>query len=164
MSLRIPMPVEHLALPARVRLLEEAWLAFPVLHPVTAGVPVATFDTSTTVLGGLSIDRFTFRELLPDRRWYVYAAGLVNPADANTATLALVYVKDDMTTVSLGSTTKAGAGWVKFALGPFDVFGTATVPAAESIACVRFTAVKSAGAAGSVEAVCIWTRFLPAKQ
>lgn len=148
----------------RVRRLEQMIVSLEAIHPISAGLPSQDFSTTVVGLGGLTIDRVTFRELLPDYKWYVYAAGLVNPGDANVATLDLRYTKDDITTVVLGSTTATGAAWAKFSLGPFDVFGTATVPNTESIACVRFTAVKDAGATGSVQAVCIWTRFLPARQ
>ena len=114
--------------------------------------------------GGLAIDRVTFRELLPDYKWYVYAAGIVYPGDTNTATLTLAYQKDDATYVSLGTTTKTGASWSKFTIGPLDVFATASVPSTESVVIVRFQAAKNTGVDGLVEAVCIWTRFLPARQ
>jgi hypothetical protein len=121
---------------------------------------VATFDTTGAVFGGLAVDREVFRRRLPDYRWYVYAAGLVDPRDANTATLELVYHLDDNTLVSLGSITQAGAGMVKRELGPFDVFNTPGVPAGETIPIVRLRATKTAGVPGEVVAWVIWNRFL----
>lgn len=161
-SIRLPLPARFLPLEERVRLLEEAWLSFPIIHVVT-GAPAEEFS-GWTAYGGLTIDRSVFRELLPDYKWYVYAAGLVDPGDANTATIGLDYTKDNMVSVSLGSTTKSGSGWVKFSMGPFDVFGTSGVPTTETVACVRLSAQKSGGTSGYLDAVCIWTRFLPARQ
>jgi len=126
---------------------------------------VAIFSTSGRLFGGVAVDRTVFRELLPDHRWYAYAAGLVDPGDANIATLSLVYVENTTsTTHTLGSTTKTGAGQVKFTLGPFDVFGTAGVPAGEDVPVVRFKAIKDAGVDGAVEAVTLWLRYLPRAQ
>lgn len=124
-----------------------------------------TFDTTGRLFGGVSVDRSVFRELLPDHKWYAYCAGLVNPGDANVATLSLVYVTDTTsTTYTLGSTTKTGSGLVKFHMGPFDVFGTASVPAGEDVPVIRLKAVKDAGVDGTVEAATIWLRYLPRAQ
>lgn len=122
-----------------------------------------TFTTTGKTFGGLSLDRTVFRKLLPDARWMVYAAGWVNPNDANTATISLVYEKDDGSQVTLGSTTQAGSGKVKKGLGPFDVFGTAGVPA-EAIAVVRLMAQKTAGVDGTAEAWTMGYHFLPAQR
>lgn len=124
-----------------------------------------TFGTAGRTFGGLSVDRSVFRELLPDARWYVYAAGMVDPGDGNVATLSLIYVEDTTgTTHTLGSTTKTGAGLVKFDMGPFDVFGTSGVPAGEDVPVIQFKAAKDAGVDGTVSAVTLWVRFLPATQ
>lgn len=124
-----------------------------------------TFSSSGRVFGGLSVDRSVFRTLLPDAKWYVYAAGMVDPGDANVATLSLRYVENTTgTTHTLGSTTATGAGLVKFTLGPLDVFGTGGVPGGENVPVLQFHAVKDAGADGTVQAVTLWLRFLPAKQ
>lgn len=124
-----------------------------------------TFTTSGKYFGGLAVDRSVFRRLLPDYRWYVYAAGLVNPGDANVATLSLRYQRDSTSTFdTLGSETFTGAGLVKFEMGPYDVFGTAGVPAGETIPIIRFHAAKDAGADGEVAAVTGWVRYLPRQQ
>src|SRR5439155_16507091 len=93
--------------------------------------PETVIDTTVTDLGGVSVDRSVFRKVLPDHRWLVYAAGRVDPRDADGVIIALAYVEDDSTAVSLGSVTLTGAGFVKQTLGPFDVFATAGVPAGE---------------------------------
>ena len=120
-----------------------------------------TFSTSLKLLGAYAVDRSIFRERLPDDRWWVYAAGWVDPKDANTATISLRYEKDDGTTILLGSVTQARAGRVKKSMGPFDVFGTASVPAGETIPIIRLGAQKSAGIDGELDGWTIWVRLLP---
>jgi hypothetical protein len=137
------------------------------IHAVTPSL--AAFSTGAPALGanlvgGLVVDRSIFRTVLPDARWFVYAAGLVNPGDGNTATVALQYVKDTGVLVMLGSATAVGAGWAKLSMGPFDVFGTAGVPAGETIPAIVMTAQKNAGVNGTLSAWTIWTRFLASKQ
>ena len=130
-----------------------------------------TFDTAGKLLSGVTLDRSTFRPFLQDgyrstldatlwRGWLVYAWGWVNPNDANTATLALKYEKNDKTVVTLGSTTQAGAGWIKKTMGPFSVLETAGVPQGESVPMVRLHAIKSAGVAGDLENWSIALRLL----
>ena len=137
----------------------EAVLAFPAVgsqESVAAG--------GFTAFGGVAVDRSVFREVLPDARWAVYAAGWVQPQDANVATLRLVYQKDDVSLVTLGDTTATGNSWQKIAIGPFDVFGTASVPAGETIPMVRLIVLKDAGTAALVQNWNVWVRFLAAKQ
>jgi hypothetical protein len=122
-----------------------------------------TFGTSLTLFGGVAVDRDTFRRRLPDARWLAYAAGWVDPGDANTATISLRYEKDDGTTVLLGSVTQAGAGRVKKLIGPVDVFGTGGVPAGEAVPMVRIAAQKAAGVNGTLENWTLWIRYLAPK-
>jgi hypothetical protein len=122
---------------------------------------VATFGTSGTTFGGFAIDRAIFGRLLPDARWMVYAAGVVDPGDGNTATVSLVYQKDDGTLVTLGSVAQTGGGATKKRLGPLDVFATGGVPAHEVVPIVRLRAQKNAGADGTVTAWSIWVRLQP---
>lgn len=119
------------------------------------------------LFGGITVDRFTFRKLLPDSRWLVYAAGLALSGDANPLTLSLVYEADNLALTQLDpvATTVTSVAAVKTTLGPFDLFATAGLPApAETIAIIRLRAAKAAGAAGAVEAWSLWLRLLPAKQ
>jgi len=122
-------------------------LSIPVGPPVQAG--------------GVSIDRSVFRKKLPDAMWHVYAAGVADPGDGNNLTIELVYQKDDGTFVTLGSTGAfSGAGIVKRALGPGDVFGTAGVPTNENIAVIRLQATKAAGVAATLWAWVVWVELL----
>lgn len=123
-----------------------------------------TFSTAGRILGGWSVDRSVFRQRLPDARWYVYAAGLVNPGDANTATLTLRYVKDDGTTVTLGTNASTGATLQKRVMGPFSLFGTGGVPAGETVVVIELHGVKSAGVDGTARHWTCWTRYLPSAQ
>ena len=121
----------------------------------------ATFSTAGKLFDGYAVNRSVFRELLPDHRWYLYAAGLVNPNDANTATISLRYQKYDTTTVTLGSVTQAGSGLVKKSMGPFDLFAVGGVPMTETVVVIRLNAQKSAGVDGTIECWNIWLRLLP---
>lgn len=121
------------------------------------------FTTAGTTYGGFAVERDVFRRRLPDDRWYVYAAGLIDPRDANVATAELVYHKDDNTLVSLVSDTATGAGTVKLALGPVDLFAAA-IPAGEAIPVVRLRFTKNAGVDGECLVWTIWTRFLASRQ
>lgn len=127
-------------------------------------VAVAATAAGDTLFGGLAVDRSVFRKRQQDVRWLVYAAGWALPGDANTMTLDLLYQKDDFTTVVLGSTTRTGAAFGKVAMGPFDVFGTAGVPAGETIPMIRLGARKNVGANGFLQNWNIWARLLAAKQ
>ena len=123
-----------------------------------------TFPAAGKTYGGLALDRSVWRRKLPDRKWVVYAAGWVNPNDANTATIAIVYEKDDGSQVTLGTTTQAGAGKVKKTLGPFDLFGTGGVPAGETVPIVRLKFSKNAGVDGTCEAWNLAFDLVPATQ
>lgn len=124
-----------------------------------------TFDTTGQTFGGLVIDRSVFRELLPDWKWYLYAAGTVSAGDTNTATISLRYVKDDATTVTLGDTaTHNTATSTKKELGPIDLFAEAGVPATENIVVVALHAVKDTGANGTLGPWTLWLRLLPRRQ
>lgn len=123
-----------------------------------------TFGTTPVVFGGCVIDRVRFRRKLPDDRWYVYAAGLVNPGDGSTATIELVYQKDDNTFVAIGSTTQAGAGEVKKVMGPFSLFDTPGVPSNELIPVIRIRASKSGGVEGTLKTWHVFVELLPSIQ
>lgn len=124
---------------------------------------MATFTTAGRILGGKSIDRATLRARLPHARWLLYAAGLVNAGDTNIATLTLRYVKNDGTTVPIGSVTHNANTLVKKAMGPFDLFATAGVPG-ENIVTVELFGQKNAGADGTARDWTLWTRYLPSRQ
>jgi len=120
-----------------------------------------------TVYGGLAVDRSIFRKLQQDARWFVYAAGWVKTDGAHAVTLGLQYEKDNAAVVVLGTLVAAATGaYTKRAFGPFDVFGTAGVPAGETIPIVTLTATVAAGGAGTafVRDWNLWVRLLPAKQ
>lgn len=124
-----------------------------------------TFDTSGQTFGGVAVDRSVFRELLPDHRWYLYAAGMVSAGDTNTATISLRYVKDDATTVTLGDTaTHSTATLTKKELGPIDLFAEAGVPNTENIVVVALHAIKASGANGTLGPWTLWLRLLPRRQ
>jgi hypothetical protein len=154
------------SLEERVRRIEhsinysEVDLPFPALTgpalDVVAGAPAGS--------GGIAVDRSIFRRLLPDARWVVYAAGLVNPQDANIATVSLVYTTDAIANVTLGSVTATGAGFSKKSMGPFDVFGTGGVPAGETIPVIRLVMSKNAGTDALFQTWTIWLRLLANKQ
>jgi len=115
--------------------------------------------------GGLAVDRSVFRKLMPDARWLVYAAGWINPLDAAGGTVEIVYEKDNAAVVVLGTTAMPGAaGLVKMAVGPFDVFNTATVPQTEIIPIITLKATKAGGVPGALRNWCMWFRFLAPKQ
>ena len=136
-----------------------------VIQAVPLGIaPETTIDTAGCDCGGLAIDRSVFRKFLPDARWFVYAAGRVDPVDSDGVTIALEYVKDDNTTVALGTSTLTGGGMVKASLGPFDVFGTASVPGGEDVAIVRLFATKENTGFAELRNWCVWVRFLPSLQ
>ena len=120
------------------------------------------FTTAGRTLGGLLIDRAEFRPRLADARWFVYAAGWVDPMDVNVATISIRYELDNKTQIVLGSVTASGAGFVKKAMGPFDMFATAGVPAGETIVALRLHAIKDLGVDGQIEAWTLYVRFLPA--
>lgn len=109
------------------------------------------------------MDRSVFRELQPDDRWWIYGVGWVNPKDANQATIAFMYEKDDGTVVQIGTVTQSGSGRVKKSMGPFDIFATAGVPAGETIPIIRLAAIKDAGVDGELDGWVVWVRHLPAK-
>lgn len=121
---------------------------------------MASFGTSTKTFGGLTVDRRVFRTLLPDNRWLLYAAGLLDPGDSNTATVRLVYQKNDGTVVILETATKVGGGEGKVTLGPVDLYAVPGVPL-EDVAVVRLQFQKDAGADGTCVAWNIWGRLSP---
>lgn len=122
------------------------------------------FGTTARLFGGLAIDRAYFRTRLPDFQWRVRAAGLVNPGDANQATLALGYVSNAGTFFVLGSAAFSGAGVQKFTLGPFDVFNPAIGhPLGEPVPIVRLRAVKNAGVNGDLAVANLWFEIVPAR-
>lgn len=121
-----------------------------------------TFGTTPRLFGGYMVDRAEVRRLIPDARWFVYAAGWVDPKDGSTATVEIVYEKDDGSVVVLGSVTQAGAGRVKVKMGPFDVFAVAGVPGGEEIPSLRLRASKDGGVNGEVDGWCLRLRFFPA--
>jgi hypothetical protein len=111
----------------------------------------------------LAIDRSVFRELLPDARWLVYAAGFLNSSDGNTVTATLTYQDDSTTVVVLGSVSHA-AGWAKKVIGPLDVFGTPGVPTGESVPMIRLHFSKATAGTGECAGWCLWLRLLVSKQ
>lgn len=140
----------------------EAILAFPAVGSVEA------FTTAAPTLvvnsfGGVAVDRSVFRRLLPDARWAIYAAGYLETNDGSNATVGLAYQTDAGALVSLGTVTVSTPGG-KFALGPFDLFGTGGVPNTETVPIIRLTAQKAAGVNGEIMASCVWVRYLPSKQ
>lgn len=124
----------------------------------------SSFGTTERLFAGFAVDRSVFRKTLPDARWLVYAAGWLNPGDGNTATVRLAYEKDDGTLATLATLAQVGGGRLKAKLGPADLFGSAGVPAGETIAMIRLGAVKNTGVNGTVENWTIWVRFLAPKQ
>lgn len=138
--------------------------AFPIIPVKTAFMTAApSVLTGTNAWVGVAVDRATFRKRLKDKRWALYAAGALDNGDANGTTLTLVYVKDDGSLVTLGTptTVPGGAGFQKIMLGPVDVFGSAGVPAGESVPMLGLTAQKAAGANGALTGWCLWLRLLP---
>lgn len=149
----------------RVRRLEHAINFSPLELPFPAvGQEVTVAGPGTTTFGGLSVDRSVFRQLLPDDRWLIYAAGWLDPGDANGAMISLAYQKDNAIFVPLGSSTFVGAGYLKRTLGPFDLFATAGVPPGEQIPVVRFACQKLVGGNAFVNTWTVWARFLSSKQ
>lgn len=119
------------------------------------------------VYGGLAVDRSVFRMLQPDARWLVYGAGWVNPTDgANGVTITIQYETDAPGTVVVLGTlaVPAGVAYVKRALGPFDIFNTATVPQGETIPIITLKATKLTAGTGELRDWCLWFRFLAPKQ
>ena len=114
--------------------------------------------------GACIMDRSVFRTVLPDFKWYVYAAGLADPGDGNNLHIALVYIKDDTTAVVLGTGTFSGAGMAKRSIGPFDVFATAGVPPGETLPLIRVAVDKVSGTAATVDAWAIMLRLFPFRQ
>lgn len=115
-----------------------------------------TFGTTPRLFGGYSESREDVRTLMPDERWLVRAQGFVDPKDANTATIELVYEKNDGTIVVLGSVTQAGVGRVKKRIQWADVFGTVGVPSAEDVPMIRLRASKNAGINGELDGWMGW--------
>ncbi len=102
---------------------------------------------AVTPFGGVILDRSVFQRQLPDARWLVYAAGWGASDNVNPMVIELAYQKDNATFVTLGSVSITTSAPTKLAMGPFDVFATAGVPAGETLPCVRLRASKAAGAA-----------------
>jgi hypothetical protein len=123
---------------------------------------MAAFGTAGRRFGGYVIDRAVFRELLPEHRILVYAAGIVDPGDGNNATISLRYLTDAIAAVTLGTVVRSGAGPVKVAMGPFDLFATVGVPAGEQILAIDLHAIKNAGTNGVLWPWNIHIRRLPA--
>ncbi len=121
-----------------------------------------TFGTSARLFGAYAVDRNLSQEIQADDQWLVYAAGWVNPKDANQATVSIVYEKDDQSVIVLGSVTQSSAGRVKKYMGPFDVFATAGVPAGETVPILRLQASKDAGVDGELDGWTLWVRHIPA--
>lgn len=117
-----------------------------------------TFGTTKVSYGAFMQSREIFRPLEADRRWFVYAAGWVDPGDGNNATISLEYEKDDESFIVLGSVVASGAGRVKASIGPLDLFATAGVPGTESIVSIRLRAVKASGVDGTMDGWNIWVR------
>lgn len=120
-----------------------------------------TFGTTAKLFGGYTLKRSLMRTLQADHRWLVSAGGWVDPKDANTATVSIVYEKDDQSVVVLGSVSKTGSGREKTWIEECDVFGTPGVPAGEEIPIIRFRAVKDAGVEGEVDGWALWIRHQP---
>ena len=130
----------------------------PVIQGEVAFTTAAPAFPATNIWGALAVDRNEFRRIVPDRRWYLYAAGLVHPHDANTATVALQYLDNSGTLTSIGTVTQAGNAYVKRVMGPFDLF--TVVNNTEAIPVIALTAQKSAGANGSLFGWTMWVRYL----
>lgn len=125
---------------------------------------MATVSTTTaTILGGFTIPFDLLRELLPDDRWAVYAAGWVSaPGPAVKATIS--YQLDNGSLIPVGSATLPASG--KAEIGPFPVRGQfATplgVPAGENvIAIVLQGELVSAGTAADLRRWTMWLRMTP---
>lgn len=130
-------------------------------------VVTVTFVGGAQAFGGCTVDRRVFRKLLPDDRWYIYAAGIVNPTDANGVTIDLEYIPGSSgaaigAALLLGTATYVGAGAIKQTLGPFDLYATASK--ADDTPVIRLKATKLVGATCTLSNWNVWVRFLPSKQ
>lgn len=123
---------------------------------------MAQFGTVGRRFAGYAIDRNVFRNLLPEDRIFLYAAGAVDPMDGNVATISLRYLTDAGAFVTIGTTTATGAGFQKKEMGPFDLFATVGVPATEQILLFDLHATKDAGVNGVMYPWNIQVRRLPA--
>lgn len=115
-------------------------------------------------LGGWSFDRQTLRSRIPNDRWWVYAAALVNPGDGNTLTLRIRYVDDSGVSHTILTGAYSGASKQKVVLGPFDLFGVAAGFATnENVVVLEAEAQKASGVDGDVKYPTVWVRYLPSR-
>lgn len=140
----------------------------PLPFPCVTAPAVVAFGAPQT-FGGMTFDRRVFRALLPDERLYVYAAGIVEPADANGCKIEIEYIPGVDggvvgAAVLLGTETYVGAGVTKQALGPFDVYGTGGTSKADDVTVIQLKVTKLIGATTTVADWCLWARFLSSKQ
>jgi hypothetical protein len=144
-------------------------------HSINYSNVILTFscaDANTTItagagnvfFGGCAVDRAWSRTVLPDAQWVVRAAGFANSGDGNPFVVSLIYQTNALAVVTLGSATTSVAGFVKLAMGPFDVFGTGGVPAGEAIPVIRIIANKGAGTNAQIAAWTIWLELRANKQ
>lgn len=134
----------------------------PLVQLVSAVDAEVAAGTGGLSLGGVAWDRVVTADYVPGvGRWLVWASGLVDPADANGGTVALVYQKDNLAVVTLVSGTWTGAGFVKKTIGPVDVFATAGVPAGETLPIVRLVATKATSGTMGLTAWTIWSVWIP---
>ena len=120
-------------------------------------------STSPIALGGFTIPWKTLRELLPDDRWAIYAAGWVS-ASGPTVRATIDYQRDDGTYVTVGTQVLPASG--KAEMGPYPVRGAFAiplgVPAGENIISVALrAALTSAGTAASLYRWTMWLRMSP---
>jgi len=119
--------------------------------------------TTTTILGGFTLPLATLRDLLPDDRWAIYAAGMVTTA-GTLVKATISYQLDGGSLIPVGSATLPASG--KAEIGPFPVRGPfATplgVPTGENIiAIVLQGELVAAGNAADLRRWTMWLRMTP---
>ena len=88
---------------------------------------MATVSTTTaTILGGFTIPFDLIRDLLPDDRWAIYAAGMVT-APGPQVKLTVSYQLDGGSLVPVGATTVTQTNG-KAEIGPYPVRGQFATP------------------------------------
>jgi hypothetical protein len=127
---------------------------------------VATLVTSTSpvFVGGMTIPWGDFRELLPDDRWAVWAAGWAQSAVGFT--LQIAYQQNDTSRVVLGQQNYgAQPTFVKIKLGPFAARGVLAPAGAwqgEYIQSINLAAAVASAGQLNLRRWTLWLRMSPA--
>jgi len=160
MSIRVPSAgtVEE-----RLARLEQARNYSEVIHchgTIDELSGATTTSATMAIMGGWTIPWSELRELMPDDRWALMAAGWLNTPSTGCS-LQLTYQKDDQSQVVLGQLNFAtGFIWSKIRIGPFAARGdlAPTVPQNENT--VTFNIQAAVATAGQQLWLRRWTMWL----